>query len=103
MMAAGDYTNSNAVDLVMIPLSDYNQTEGKNVKLKENEVLLYHRNHKRTHKKSDTEALKNKKVIQLNSISYKVVDELDRLARWMVCSSQRQQYHHILFKRYLRE
>lgn len=80
MMAAGDYTNSNAVDLVMIPLSDYNQTEGKNVKLKENEVLLYHRNHKRTHKKSDTEALKNKKVIQLNSISYKVVDELDRLA-----------------------
>lgn len=80
MMAAGDYSNSNAVDLVMIPLSDYNQTEGKNVKLKENEVLLYHRNHKRTHKKSDTEALKNKKVIQLNSISYKVVDELDRLA-----------------------
>lgn len=80
MMAAGDYTNSNTVDLVMIPLSDYNQTEGKNVKLKENEVLLYHRNHKRTHKKSDTEALKNKKVIQLNSISYKVVDELDRLA-----------------------
>lgn len=79
-MAAGDYTNSNTVDLVMIPLSDYNQTEGKNVKLKENEVLLYHRNHKRTHKKSDTEALKNKKVIQLNSISYKVVDELDRLA-----------------------
>lgn len=34
MMAAGDYTNSNTVDLVMIPLSDYNQTEGKNVKLK---------------------------------------------------------------------
>lgn len=80
MMAAGDYTNSNAVDLVMIPLSDYNQTEGKNVKLKENEVLLYHRNHKRTHKKSDTEVPKNKKVIQLNSISYKVVDKLDRLA-----------------------
>lgn len=80
MMAAGEYTNSNTVDLVMIPLSDYNQTEGKNVNLKENEVLLYHRNHKRTHKKSDTEALKNKKVIQLNSISYKVVDELDRLA-----------------------
>lgn len=80
MMAAGNYANSNAADLVMIPLSDYNQTEGKNVKLKEKEVLLYHRNHKRTHKKSDTEALKNKKVIQLNSISYKVVDELDRLA-----------------------
>ena len=84
MMAAGDYANSNAADLVMIPLSDYNQTEGKNVNLKENEVLLYHRNHNRnhnrSHKKSDTEALKNKKVIQLNSISYKVVDELDRLA-----------------------
>lgn len=63
-----------------ITSSGINQKEGKNVKLKENEVLLYHRNHKRTHKKSDTEALKNKKVIQLNSISYKVVDELDRLA-----------------------
>lgn len=84
MMAAGDYINSNAADLVMIPLSDYNQTEGKNVKLKENEVLLYHRNYNRndnrTHKKSDTEASQNKKVIQLNSISYKVVNELDRLA-----------------------
>lgn len=80
MMAAGNYANSNAADLVMIPLSDYNQTEGKNIKLKENEVLLYHRNHNRNHKKSDTEAKKNKKVIQLNSSSYKVVDELDRLA-----------------------
>ena len=80
MMAAGNYANSNAADLVMIPLSDYNQTEGKNIKLKENEVLLYHRNHNKNHKKSDTEAPKNKKVIQLNSISYKVVDELDRLA-----------------------
>ena len=84
MMAAGDYANSNAVDLVMIPLSDYNQTEGKNVNLKENEVLLYHRNHNRndnrSHKKSDTDTQKDKKVIQLNSRSYKVVDELDRLA-----------------------
>ena len=84
MMVAGDYTNSNAADLVMIPLSDYNQTEGKNVKLKENEVLLYHRNHNKndnkSHKKSDTDTQKDKKVIQLNNRSYKVVDELDRLA-----------------------
>ena len=84
MMAAGDYANSNVADLVMIPLSDYNQTEGKNVNLKENEVLLYHRNHNRndnrSHKKSDTDTQKDKKVIQLNSRSYKVVDELDRLA-----------------------
>ena len=84
MMAAGDYANSNVADLVMIPLSDYNQTEGKNVKLKENEVLLYHRNHNRndnrSHKKSGTDTQKDKKVIQLNSRSYKVVDELDRLA-----------------------
>lgn len=61
MMAAGNYANSNAADLVMIPLSDYNQTEGKNIKLKENEVLLYHRNHNRNHKKSDTEAKKIRK------------------------------------------
>ena len=84
MMVAGDYTNSNVADLVMIPLSDYNQTEGKNVNLKENEVLLYHRNHNRndnrSHKKSDTNTQKDKKVIQLNNRSYKVVDELDRLA-----------------------
>ena len=80
MMAAGDYANSNAADLVMIPLSDYNQTEGKNVNLKENEVLLYHRNDNRSHKKSDTDTQKDKKVIQLNNRSYKVVDELDRLA-----------------------
>lgn len=84
MMAAGDYANSNVADLVMIPLSDYNQTEGKNVNLKENEVLLYHRNHNRndnrSHKKSDTDTQKDKKVIQLNNRLYKVVDELDRLA-----------------------
>ena len=84
MMAAGDYANSNVADLVMIPLSDYNQTEGKNVNLKENEVLLYHRNHNRndnrSHKKSDTNTQKDKKVIQLNNRSYTVVDELDRLA-----------------------
>lgn len=84
MMASGDYINSNAADLVMIPLSDYNQTEGKNVKLKENEVLLYHRNHNKndnkSHKKSDTDTQKDKKVIQLNNRSYTVVDELDRLA-----------------------
>lgn len=84
MMASGDYINSNAADLVMIPLSDYNQTEGKNVKLKENEVLLYHRNHNkndnRSHKKSDTDTQEDKKVIQLNNRSYTVVDELDRLA-----------------------
>lgn len=84
MMAAGDYANSNVADLVMIPLSDYNQTGGKNVNLKENEVLLYHRNHNRndnrSHKKSDTDTQKDKKVIQLNNRSYKVVDELDRLA-----------------------
>ena len=84
MMAAGDYANSNVADLVMIPLSDYNQIEGKNVNLKENEVLLYHRNDNRndnrSHKKSDTDTQKDKKVIQLNSRSYKVVDELDRLA-----------------------
>lgn len=64
-MAAENYANSNAADLVMIPLSDYNQTEGKNIKLKENEVLLYHRNHNRNHnrnhKKSDTEAKKIRK------------------------------------------
>ena len=75
MMAAGNYTGSNVSDLVMIPLSDYNQTEGKNVKLNENEILLYHRNHKN----SDTENKKDKEVIQLGNRSYTVAAELDSL------------------------
>lgn len=75
MMAAGNYTGSNVSELVMIPLSDYNQTEGKNVKLNENEILLYHRNHKN----SDTENKKDKEVIQLGDRSYTVAAELDSL------------------------
>ena len=75
MMAAGDYANSNVADLVMIPLSDYNQTEGKNVKLNEKEILLYHRNHKN----SDTENKKDKEVIQLGNSSYTVAAEVDSL------------------------
>ena len=57
MMAAGNYTDSNVSDLVMIPLSDYNQTEGKNVKLNENEILLYHRNHKNSDTKKKIKRL----------------------------------------------
>ena len=75
MMAAGNYTDSNVSELVMIPLSDYNQTEGKNVKLNENEILLYHRNHKN----SDTENKKDKEVIQLGDRSCTVAAELDSL------------------------
>ena len=75
MMAAGNYTDSNVSELVMIPLSDYNQTEGKNVKLNENEILLYHRNHKN----SDIENKKDKEVIQLENSSYTVAAELDSL------------------------
>ena len=75
MMAAGNYTDSNVSELVMIPLSDYNQIEGKNVKLNENEILLYHRNHKN----SDTENKKDKEVIQLGNSSYTVAAEVDSL------------------------
>ena len=77
----------------MIPLSDYNQTEGKNVKLNENEILLYHRNHKN----SDTENKRDKEAIQLGNSSYTVTAELDSLTiakrcdkhcRWLVCGCQ---------------
>ena len=44
---SGGLCQFNTADLVMIPLSDYNQTEGKRYKPEENEVLLYHRNHNR--------------------------------------------------------
>ena len=75
MMAAGNYTDSNVSELVMIPLSDYNQIEGKNVKLNENEILLYHRNNKN----SDIENKKDKEVIQFGDRSYTVAAELDSL------------------------
>ena len=75
MMAAGNYTDSSVSELVMIPLSDCNQTEGKNVKLNENEILLYHRNHKN----SDTENKRDKEAIQLGNSSYTVTAELDSL------------------------
>ena len=75
MMAAGNYTDSNVSELVMIPLSDYNQIEGKNVKLNENEILLYHRNNKN----SDIENKKDKEVIQLGDRSCTVAAELDSL------------------------
>lgn len=45
------------------------------MKLNENEILLYHRNHKN----SDTENKKDKEVIQLVNSSYTVAAELDSL------------------------
>ena len=52
----------------MIPLSDYNKTEGKAVKLADNEVLIYHRKNK------NKSSIKNEETIHLNNDSYKVVD-----------------------------
>ena len=43
MTTAGSYGDTGTVDFVMIPLSDYNKTEGKAVSLADNEVLLYYR------------------------------------------------------------
>ena len=43
MTTAGSYGDANTVEFMMIPLSDYNKTEGKAVSLADDEVLLYHR------------------------------------------------------------
>mgnify|MGYP000143398566 CR=1 FL=1 len=45
------------------------------MKLNENEILLYHRNHKN----SDTENKRDKEAIQLGNSSYTVTAELDSL------------------------
>ena len=59
MTTAGSYGDANTVEFMMIPLSDYNKTEGKAVRLEEDEVLLYHR--KDGNKSSIKSIIKNDK------------------------------------------
>lgn len=66
LMTMGNYGVSGVGDFIMIPLSDYNKTEGKNVKLTENEVLFYN-------KKSKANTL------QFNNKEYKVKANLSSL------------------------
>lgn len=66
LMTAGSYGAAGVGDFIMIPLSDYNKTEGKNVKLAENEVLFYNKKCK-----ADT--------IQFNNKEYKVKTNLNSL------------------------
>ena len=73
MTTAQSYGDTNIVDFVMIPLSDYNKTEGKAVKLADNEVLIYHRKNK------NKSSIKNEETIHLNNDSYKVAANLDSM------------------------
>lgn len=66
LMTMGNYGGSGVGDFIMIPLSDYNKTERKNVKLTENEVLFYN-------KKSKANKL------QFNDKEYKVKENLSSL------------------------
>lgn len=81
---AGSYGGKNVGDFVMIPLSDYNKTEGKNVKLAEDEILLYHRaiNVKRNKNTADSDKTNDnhdKETVQLNKAEYKVKENLNQL------------------------
>lgn len=73
MTTAQSYGDTNIVEFVMIPLSDYNKTEGKAVKLADNEVLIYHRKNK------NKSSIKNEETIHLNNDSYKVAVNLDSM------------------------
>ena len=73
MTTAQSYGDTNIVEFVMIPLSDYNKTEGKAVKLADNEVLIYHRKNK------NKSSIKNEETIHLNNDSYKVAANLDSM------------------------
>ena len=77
MTTAGSYGDANTVEFMMIPLSDYNKTEGKAVSLADNEVLLYHR--KDGNKSSIKSTIKNEETIHLNNDSYKVAANLDSM------------------------
>lgn len=103
MMPAGNYGDSGIVELMLIPLSDYNKTEGKAVSLADNEVLLYHRKSdnkfsiknvienggktstKNSEKDSNvsentiTKNNGNEEAVLLNNTSYKVAANLDSL------------------------
>lgn len=57
MTTVASYGDTNTVEFVMIPLSDYNKTEGKGVRLADDEVLLYHR--KNENKSSIKNIVKN--------------------------------------------
>lgn len=84
MMPAGNYGDSSAVELMLIPLSDYNKTEGKAVSLAEDEVLLYHRKNTnkfsiKNNEKTITKNNQKEGNVCLNNISYKVAGNLKSL------------------------
>ncbi len=107
MTTAGSYGDANTVEFMMIPLSDYNKTEGKAVSLADNEVLLYHRkdgnkssikniiksvgktsrnsNVQNSEKSNNvngnavTKSNQNEESVHLNNDSYKVAANLDSM------------------------
>lgn len=107
MTTAGSYGDANTVEFMMIPLSDYNKTEGKAVSLADDEVLLYHRkdgnkssikniikNDEKTSGNSSlqnseksnnvsgnaiTKSNQNEGIVHLNKDSYKVAANLDSM------------------------
>lgn len=103
MTTDASYGDTRAVDFVMIPLSDYNKTEGKAVSLEDDEVLLYYRRsiikggNKTSAKNAEKSDInnsgkennisrnasakknKNEETVRLNNTSYKVAANLDSL------------------------
>ena len=87
MTTDASYSATRTVDFVMIPLSDYNKTEGKAVHLADNEVLLYYRRssikggnkERNISRNAITKNNQNEETVRLNNTSYKVAANLDSL------------------------
>ena len=82
LMTMGNYGVSGVGDFIMIPLSDYNKTEGKNVKLAENEVLFYNKKSKANKLRFEDKEYKVKE--NLSSLRIAKADATSAVNSWYV-------------------
>lgn len=82
LMTVGNYGGTGVGDFIMIPLSDYNKTEGKNVKLAENEVLFYNKKSKANKLRFDDKEYKVKE--NLSSLRIAKADATSAVNSWYV-------------------
>lgn len=82
LMTVGNYGGTGVGDFIMIPLSDYNKTEGKNEKLAENEVLFYNKKSKANKLRFDDKEYKVKE--NLSSLRIAKADATSAVNSWYV-------------------
>ena len=82
LMTVGNYGGTGVGDFIMIPLSDYNKTEEKNVELAENEVLFYNKKSKANKLRFDDKEYKVKE--NLSSLRIAKADATSAVNSWYV-------------------